>query len=72
METYVFIVGHLTDVWRQVNEWVPQGYKVVAMSVTADQYAGYCYHVLMELRQAKPAAPTVRIQEDTMPAMGRS
>ena len=72
MEAYIFIVGHLTDVWRHVNEQAVQGYKAVAMNATADQYAGYCYHVLMELQQAKPVAPTVRIQEDAMPAMGRT
>jgi hypothetical protein len=71
MQTYIFIVGTLTDVWRQVNEQAEQGYRAVAMSVVADKYAGYCYHVLMELHQVAHVAPTIHIQEDAMPAMGR-
>jgi len=67
MENCVFVVGQLAYVWREVNERYQSGYRPVAMSVTE----GMIYHVLMELRQVKPAAPTVHIQEDAVPALGR-
>ena len=66
MENCVFVVGQLAYVWREVNERYQSGYRPVAMSVTE----GMIY-VLMELRQVKPAAPTVHIQEDAVPALGR-